>query len=172
MRRSAERPLRCGGGTRLLAAHVDDVRDPPGDRRGFVRTVRDGPGSRRRHNTPLTPMDRDIPALDRSARRLLRDDPVRLSAEHARIVGAEFETTAHVQGWSLLIYAIMWNHVHLVVGLPNPGDSAAAADALRRFKAYASKRMNARFGRRERWWTQSGSRRLLPGEPAVVAAVR
>ena len=63
----------------------------------------------------------------------------------------------------------MRNHIHLVVGVPDDPDPATL---LRDFKAYASRALNRRWGKPTSgtWWTQSGSRRVLRGEPAVVAA--
>jgi REP element-mobilizing transposase RayT len=63
----------------------------------------------------------------------------------------------------------MANHVHLVVGVPGDPDPARLLQA---FKAYASRALNRDAGGERRWWTESGSRRILRGSDAVVAAVR
>ncbi|HMS94209.1 MAG TPA: hypothetical protein PKA03_03120, partial [Tabrizicola sp.] len=42
---------------------------------------------------------------------------------------------------------------------------------LRDFKSYGSRRLNRMFGDRERWWTQSGSKRKLKDDAAVSSAV-
>jgi REP element-mobilizing transposase RayT len=102
----------------------------------------------------------------------MREPAAVFGRAHAERIAAEFTTTGAVHRWPLPAFAIMANHVHVVVGVPSPGDTSAAADATRRFKAYASRALNEGFGRRTRWWTSSGSRRLLVGEPAVIAAVR
>jgi REP element-mobilizing transposase RayT len=144
----------------------------PGDPRGFVSTVRNGGPRRVRHNTPQTPMARDLPGLRRVAAEQMRERPFLLTRAQANLVAAEFVTTADVQAWPLVAFAVMRNHVHLVVGLPPPGDTHTAADAVRRLKAFSSRKLNEEFGGRARWWTRSGSRRLLPREPAVIAATR
>jgi REP element-mobilizing transposase RayT len=65
----------------------------------------------------------------------------------------------------------MRNHVHLVVGVP--GDPEPA-DLLRDFKSYGSRALSRRWGKPANgtWWTESGSKRKLPNEPAVGAAIR
>ena len=144
----------------------------PGDRRGFVSTVRSASGARRRNNTPGTPFDRDLPALRESARRSLRQPPVFLAPEQARVVERELRATSEIRSWALPAGAVMANHVHAVVGLTSPGDTADAARATGRFKAFASRELNRQFERRPTWWTQGGSRRLLRDEAAVGAAIR
>jgi hypothetical protein len=64
----------------------------------------------------------------------------------------------------------MANHVDIVIGVlsdPEPDT------LLRDFKSYASRRLNDLAGRPPSgtWWTESGSRRKLPDEAAVHAAV-
>jgi hypothetical protein len=44
----------------------------PGDPRGFVSNVADGPGPEVRHNIPGTPYDKDMPGLVRVARENLK----------------------------------------------------------------------------------------------------
>ncbi len=144
----------------------------PGDRRGFVSTVRRPSGERTRHNTPGTPLDRDNPALRRAALDALREPPVLLTASQAHTVLGEIRATARIQRWPLLVAAVMANHVHLVVGLPPPGDTEEALAALGRFKAFGARELNRAYGRRVAWWTQGGSRRVLRSELAVGAGVR
>jgi hypothetical protein len=65
----------------------------------------------------------------------------------------------------------MRNHVHLVV---LADECVKSDDLLRTFKSYASRALNADYPRPAggRWWTTSASRRSLPDERAVEAAVR
>jgi hypothetical protein len=65
----------------------------------------------------------------------------------------------------------MANHVHIVLGVPGDPDPE---DLLRDFKAYGSRALNKRWPRPESdtWWTESGSKRKLPNETAVLAAIR
>jgi len=143
----------------------------PGDDRGFVCNVRDGGGPEVRHNSPGTPYDARQRGLTIAARQQMSGDPVWLSADQARILVDQFQETAAFRGWALLALAIMANHVHLVVGVP---DDPEPESLLRDFKSYGSRKLNARFGKPASgtWWTASGSRRKLPDEHAVQAAIR
>ncbi len=72
----------------------------PGDPRGFVSRVRDRrpdePESvvRREHDIPGIPYDADAPGLHRAARSVLRGEPVRVTAEQAHVLIAQFRETA------------------------------------------------------------------------------
>ena len=143
----------------------------PGDIRGSVTSVKEGEGPRHRHNRHGTAYDGPMPGLRRSALDLMKGDPVWLEAAHAAVALQQFQEIANHRKWTIMAAAIMANHVHLVVGVqgdPNP------ADLLQDFKSYSSRQLNAEFGRPDSgtWWTKSGSRRKLPNEPAVTAAVK
>jgi REP element-mobilizing transposase RayT len=142
----------------------------PGDRRGFVSPVRDGPGPEVKHNEPGTPYDADLPGLKYAAATALKGPPVYLLPEHAEVLLAQLQETAAHRHWILLAVAIMANHVHLIVGVP--GDPSPA-DVLRDFKSYGSRALNRRWGKPESgtWWTESGSKRKLPNEAALGAAI-
>lgn len=142
----------------------------PGDPRGFVSPVCDDAGCSVLHNVPGTPYDADLPRLQRHARKSLKDHPVSLTAQQAAVLLQQFRETADVRGWSLLAVAIMANHVHVVVGVSGDPDPA---DVLRDLKSYGSRALN-RHGRRpasSTWWTASGSKRKLPDEASVLAAI-
>jgi REP element-mobilizing transposase RayT len=142
----------------------------PGDARGFVSDVRDGPGPEVRHNTPGTPYDVDDPRVRQRARDNLIGTPVWLTAEQALILADQFAETARFRNWELLAVAIMANHVHLVVGVPGDPDPAKL---LHDFKSYGTRALKDKGHRPSggRWWTESGSRRKLPDGTAVRAAV-
>jgi REP element-mobilizing transposase RayT len=139
----------------------------PGDRRGFVSNVADNEGRGVRFNQPGTPCVKDVRPLRTFAAQDV--EVVWLTGEQAQTVTGQFRETAAHRGWGLLAAAVMRNHVHLVVGVP--GDPEPE-NLMRDFKSYGSRALSLAFGRRDRWWTQSGSKRKLPDEPAVVAAVR
>ena len=141
----------------------------PGDRRGFVSNIADTQGQGVRHNEPGTRCDKDIRGLRSFAQDRLVQEPVYLNAEQATAVVEQFRETANFRKWDLLAAAVMRNHVNLVVGVPGDPEPETL---LRDFKSYASRILNRRFGSQERWWTQSGSKRKLKDEPAVIAAVR
>jgi REP element-mobilizing transposase RayT len=143
----------------------------PGDPRGFVSNVRVGAGPEVRHNVPGTRFDADIPLLQHHARSRLRCPPLRLVSEQAEALCQQFQETATHRGWQLLAIAVMANHVHLVIGVPGDPDPDSL---LRDFKAYGSRALNKRWSKpeSETWWTESGSKRKLPNETAVLAAIR
>jgi REP element-mobilizing transposase RayT len=135
-----------------------------------VSNVRDGPGPEVRHNIPGTPYDADDRRVRQRAEANLVGNPVRLTTEHAVVVAEQFRQTAAYRCWVLLATAIMANHVHLVVRVPDDPDPAKL---LHDFKSYASRALKARghVPTGGRWWTESGSRRKLSDEGAVRAAI-
>ena len=130
-----------------------------------------GDGPRVRHNVPGTPYDAAAPGLLRSAQSNQGCEPIRLTVAQASLLPAQFRQTAAHRGWALLALAVMANHIHLVVGVPGDPDPAGL---LRDFKSYAARSLNAAFGKPASgtWWTESGSRRKLPDDRAVAAAVQ
>ncbi len=100
----------------------------------------------------------------------MKGEPIWLIVEQARVLEAQFHESAAYRGWRLLAVSIMRNHFHLVVQCESDVDSEKL---LQTFKAYGSRALNERFGKpvSGTWWTKSGSRRKLPDEGAVLAAV-
>jgi REP element-mobilizing transposase RayT len=143
----------------------------PGDERGFVSAVRDKSGQRTIHNVPGTPYDADLPALKRHAQTLLKGEVIRFTLAHAELLWTQFLETADYRGWQLLAVGIMANHIHLVVGVPGDPDPG---DILGDFKSYGSRTLNQRWGKPASgtWWVAKGSKRKLPDEDAVLAAVK
>ena len=142
----------------------------PGDDRGSVSSIKEGDSTRHRHNQVGMPYDGSIPELRHSAQTLMQGDPVRLNQEQAQAVLEQFHETATIRGWSLLAVAVMVNHVHLVVGVPDDPDPA---NLLKDFKSYASRALNMRYSTpiNGTWWTESGSRRKLSDDDARQKAV-
>lgn len=145
----------------------------PGDARGFVGRVRDlRPGelsdSRLRHNCVQTEYDQGIEGLARRSRARMKGSPVRLDGEQARVLMSQLLETARHRGWRVLAAAVMAQHVHLLVGVPDDPDPDSL---LRDFKSYGSRALN-RTGRgaRERWWTRGGSTRKKGDRAAILTA--
>jgi REP element-mobilizing transposase RayT len=121
--------------------------------------------------TLRAPIDQEMPGLQRSAQTLLQAEPVRLCETAARVLFQQFQETATIRHWKLLACAIMANHIHVVLGVPGDPDPAALLPDL---KSYGSRALNRFYpgGASDRWWTQSGSRRILRTRDAVLAAAR
>ena len=142
----------------------------PGDPRGFVSNVADGPGPEVRHNIPGTPYDKDMPGLVRASRESLKCPPIYFVMAQAEEVFDRFTETAKFRQWLLCAVAVMENHFHIVVGVPGDPDPE---DLLRDFKSYACRGLNRRWSKpaSETWWTTSGSKRRLADEAALLAAI-
>jgi len=83
----------------------------------------------------------------------------------------QFRETARFRNWLLVAAAVMANHCHVVVGVPGDPEPDTL---LRDLKAYASRRLNSRWPRPESgtWWTESGSKRKLKDNLAILGAAR
>jgi len=143
----------------------------PGDSRGFVSNVRVDDGPEVRHNIPGTPYEADLPPLQEHVRSQMKGDPVRLDVDHAVQLLEQFQETATHRKWRLFAVGIMANHIHIVIGVP--GDPAPET-LLQSLKGYGSRRLNRLYGKRESgtWWTESGSKRKLPDDRAVLTAIQ
>ena len=142
----------------------------PGDERGFVGPVLSPLGSQTIHNLPHTEYDRDMPGLQRYASTQLKGPPIMFTPAHAVVLFRQFYETAQYRRWSLSAVGIMATHFHIVVGVL---DDPEPDDILRDFKSYGSRALNRNWDRpkSDTWWTESGSKRKLPGESAVLATV-
>jgi REP element-mobilizing transposase RayT len=100
----------------------------------------------------------------------LTSPSVLLESAQADVVITQLRMVAADRGWFIFACAVMSNHVHLVVGVNGDPDPA---NLLRDFKRSTSRALSrlAPEAPAHPWWTQSGSRRKLPGEPHVRAAV-
>jgi len=143
----------------------------PGDERGFVSAVRDQTGAQATHNQPATEYDRDRPHLEGYSKATQKLASVRLTRTQAAAVCRQMQTTADLRHWKLFAIAVMANQIHAVVGVPGDPDPSSL---LRDFKSYCARQLNQTSPSRERqrWWTKSGSTRMLPDETAILAAIR
>ncbi len=148
----------------------------PGEARGFVGQVTDHRAGdedkpRVRHNLHGTEYDAAIRGLHERAQALLKCHPILLSTNQAEALLAQFRETAGVRKWSILAVAVMANHFHMVVAAPGDVDSGKV---LGDFKSWGTRALSARFGAPASgtWWTERGSKRLLPDEAAIERAVR
>ncbi|MFO1008270.1 MAG: transposase [Planctomycetaceae bacterium] len=149
----------------------------PGDERGFVGRVwenRPGdctPGQRKEHDRSGEVFDAEIPGLKRASESRMSQPPIRIGIPHAECLLQQFRETAKYRNWSLLIVALMSNHVHWVVGMD---ESLHGSTALQSFKGYGSRALNQRFGTQPSgtWWTSKGSARALLTDEAIENAIQ
>jgi hypothetical protein len=124
-------------------------------------------------SSAICPVNRTLPAcldLQAAARAHLKCSPILLNPPQAEALLGQFQETATYRAWLLLAVAIMTWHFHVVVGVE--GDFGPEC-LLRDFKAYGSRMLNRQGGKpaSNTWWAASGSKRKLPHEAAVTAAV-
>jgi REP element-mobilizing transposase RayT len=144
----------------------------PGSQRGSVTSVRDRrpddarTSTRIEHDLPGEPWEDEVPGLYRSAAELLKGPPIHFRLEQAEALLAQFQETATHRDWTLHAVAIMHNHLHLVVEVPNDPDPRKI---LADFKAYGSRKLNKLYGTpaSETWWTTNGSKRKLKDDEAI-----
>jgi len=129
----------------------------PGDERGSVDRTR---GEHR--GGPIAPsaslVEQSLLAMSGSC--------CALSLPDVRLVLKAVREVCSFRGWGLLAAHVRSTHVHLVVDLP--GESS---DALRDFKAYASRALNREHASRKHWSRGGGSQRLVTPE-AIRTAVK
>jgi REP element-mobilizing transposase RayT len=142
----------------------------PGDERGFVGPVRTPLGVQTIHNLPGTEYDHDIQGLRRYARSQLKGPRIVLAPSQADVLIRQYYETARHRGWNLSAVGIMPTHFHIIVGVL---DDPQPDEILSDFKSYGSRALNKKWDRPKSgtWWTESGSKRKLPDESAVLAAV-
>jgi REP element-mobilizing transposase RayT len=142
----------------------------PGDERGFVSPVETETGECVLHNVPGTPYDQDIPELRQHARDLMKGEPIYLTEAQAAAIRDQFLETVQVRGWDLHAASIMANHFHAVIEAP---PDVRSSKILGDLKSYASRALSRGWPKPASgtWWTESGSRRPLKGERALLAAV-
>ena len=141
----------------------------PGDARGSVGRTKTYSDPRTHDNVRGEPLTPSSPGLASASHQSLRSLPVYFSAEQAVVVLTQFLETAAYRGWRIHAVAVMRNHFHLLVEVP---DDPEPGRVLGDFKSYASRALNRRFGRRVDWWTDRGSTRPKKSERSRYAAVR
>lgn len=132
----------------------------PGDARGSYTDV-----------SGQTALTSPQPKLAQHARAMLKDKPIRLTQKQADVLLTQLLETAEYRSWQMLAVSIMANHFHLVT---LAADDVPPKKLLADFKAYGSRALNLQFGQPNssgKWWTTNGSKRYLPDQRAVAAAV-
>jgi len=142
----------------------------PGAERGFVGNVRDLDGNQVVHNTPSTPCDADMPRLVAFVREHLTGPPVKLDRSDADAMIAQYQETARIRGWMLQAASVMHNHTHVVVSVPGDPDPQSILETLKSWATRAVKKVRP-LPPNGTFWTAKGSKRKLPDEPGLRAAV-
>ncbi len=97
---------------------------------------------------------------------MLRFPPFLLDEAGRAVVLTAIQGVCDYQAWRLHAAHVRTNHFHVVVTAEEKPEVV-----LGKFKAYASRALNQRFGRRERYWARYGSTRWLWDARAVNDAV-
>jgi REP element-mobilizing transposase RayT len=142
----------------------------PGDERGFVGNVRDPDGVQISHNIPGTPYDADMPRLKSWVREHMTGSPVTLEGPDAEVLIAQYQETARIRKWSLEAASVMYNHTHVLVGVPGDPDPDSILETLKSWATRALKKRRP-LPSNGTFWTARGSKRKLPDEAAVCAGV-
>jgi REP element-mobilizing transposase RayT len=124
----------------------------PGDARGWVRSG-----------------EPDIQAADPQkeigARGKLLAEPVLLTTEQRSIVEQTIHDHCNHRKWKLHAVNARTNHVHVVVTA-----DVTPEQVMGQFKAWCSRRLNAKWHRKQ-WWTEHGSTRWLNDAESFGMAV-
>jgi REP element-mobilizing transposase RayT len=148
----------------------------PGDPRGFVSSVRDRregeakSNTRKEHDQYGTEYDKHLTGLYLSAKRNLKCDPILLTIDHAEILFKQLLETSQYRQWPILALAIMVDHIHVVIQVP---DDANKDKVLGDLKAYGTRSLNKAYGKppSDTWWTHKGSMRRKYDEQAIRNAI-
>jgi REP element-mobilizing transposase RayT len=120
-----------------------------GDARGSVD---------RDHNDYGTPLLAPNPGVERAQTTSLRREPVAFSESRRTVVADAVRDVCTFRGWTLWALNVRGNHVHAVVGAPQPPEQVMQA-----FKSNATRVLRERGleGRGARIWSRHGSTRYL-----------
>jgi REP element-mobilizing transposase RayT len=142
----------------------------PGDARGFVGNVREPDGAQMVDNIPGTPYDADMPRLQSWVRQHMTGSPVTLERSEAEALIAQYQETARIRHWSLEAASVMYNHTHVVLGVPGDPDPQSILETLKSWATRAVKMLRP-LPPNGTFWTAKGSKRNLRDEAAVGAGV-
>lgn len=106
------------------------------------------------------------PTLVDSSRARMREAGFVLDLRQSRVVLQALVETSRFRGWGLVAVHVRSTHVHVVVSL-----ETKVSDAVRDFKAYASRALNQMDDARRRW-ARGYSVRCLRTSDAVRGAVK
>ena len=142
-----------------------------GDERGFVSNVYGVAGGPEvRHNAPDTDCDASVAGLELYVLDRMLDDPFFLNDEQAKTLIGQFEETSRIRQYDLCAASVMYNHMHLLIGVPGDPDPHQLREL---YKSWATRAMKKQWKlpKSGRFWTKGGSVRKKEGEAIPAAAI-
>jgi REP element-mobilizing transposase RayT len=142
-----------------------------GDDRGFVSNVySDDGGPEVRHNSPGTDCDSSVTGLEMYVRDRMLDDPFHLSEQQANTLISQFQETSRIRKYELCTASIMYNHMHLLIGVPGDPDPHRLREL---FKSWATRALlkQWKLPKSGEFWTAKGSVRKKEGDAIPTAAI-
>jgi REP element-mobilizing transposase RayT len=121
----------------------------------------------RKRPSPLGRYSPENLRLVRHERRVITQEPASLTAPERETVLSEIRRSCELEGWRLHAAHVRSTHVHVVVTAPAPPESVT-----RELKAYATRALNQRFGRKDKRWARHGSMMWLWDDVKLHGAVR
>jgi REP element-mobilizing transposase RayT len=104
------------------------------------------------------------------ARLIMKGPPVSLDQRDAEALSAQYQETARIRGWELQAASVMFNHTHVVVGVPGDPEPEAILETLKSWATRAVKKHRP-LPTSGTFWTAKGSKRKLADERSVCDAV-
>lgn len=142
-----------------------------GSNRGFVSNVYapDG-GPELRHNEPGMEYDSQMPGLEHYIVQRMLDEPFLLNEEQAVVMVKQFRETSRIRGFELCAASVMFNHTHLLVGVPGDPDPHHLREL---YKSWVTRALKRRWElpKSGRFFTAKGSIRKKESEEAIRATV-
>ncbi|HLD84872.1 MAG TPA: transposase [Coxiellaceae bacterium] len=109
-----------------------------------------------KHNVFLTPKIKQNPGLHRFKAQRMLEDPYCLNDDDRKIVLREIIDTCGYYDWELFAAHARTNHVHLVLSANDKPENV-----MGKLKAYASRALNKKYGKKRKYWTHHGSTRYI-----------
>ncbi len=107
------------------------------------------------------------PEIEDKMRNRMVDDPVKLTPEQRSIVEATIRSHVTIRKWSLHALNVRTNHIHVVVTADRHPDVV-----MEQFKAWCSRRLSEKLGRKRKWWTEHGSTKWINDDQYLANAIR
>jgi REP element-mobilizing transposase RayT len=121
----------------------------------------------RKRPPPLGRYSPENPRRFRYEQRVMTAEPASLSEPEREVVLEEIRRTCEFEDWFLHAAHVRSTHVHLVLTARK-----APEMVTKELKAYASRALNQRFGRKEKRWARHGSTKWLWSDDEVYGAIQ